>query len=57
MTGGQIVLNQHPASGDRKALNFCSVHAVNQGSDIPGSPKKYINSNRSQYNEKLSSEK
>ena len=35
------------ASGGRKSPDFCSVHAVNQGIDIPRSPKKFINSDRS----------
>ena len=37
------------ASGGRESPDFCSVPAVNQGIDIPRSPKKYINSDRSHY--------
>ena len=38
-------MRQRPASGGRESRDFCGNHAVNQGIDIPRSPKKSINSN------------
>ena len=43
-------LNNNGVSLSRYS-DFCSVHAVNQGIDIPRSPKKYINSDRSHHND------
>ncbi len=35
-----------PASGGRESPDFSGAHMVNQGIDIPRSPKQSINSNR-----------
>ena len=45
----RVGLRLRSASGGRESPDFCSVHAVNQGIDIPRSPKKYINSDRAKY--------
>ena len=39
----RVGLRLRSASGGPESPDFCSVHAVNQGIDIPRSPKKYIN--------------
>ena len=50
----RVGLRLRLASGGRKSPDFCNFHAVNQGIDIPRSPKKYLNSDRSHYNTTVS---
>ena len=45
----KVGLRLHSASGGRKSPDFCSVHAVNQGIDIPRSPMECINFDRAEY--------